>query len=50
MVSLWTEWGTLLSADNSIAAETAPANIWECPNLLHLGDRWILIVLAARPA
>jgi beta-fructofuranosidase len=43
-LSSWTELGTLLSGDNAIAAGAAPANIWECPNLLPLGDRWILIV------
>jgi beta-fructofuranosidase len=40
----WTELGTLLSAEDPIAAELAPANIWECPNLLRFGDRWVLIV------
>ncbi len=40
----WTALGTLLSSDDPIAAEAAPANIWECPNLLPLGDRWILII------
>jgi beta-fructofuranosidase len=46
----WTELGTLLSGDNPIAAEAAPANIWECPNLLPLGDRWILIISLWRHA
>jgi beta-fructofuranosidase len=43
-LTAWTELGTLLSADDPIAAEIAPANIWECPNLLRFGDRWVLIV------
>ena len=27
-----------------MAATVAPANIWECPNLVPFGDRWVLIV------
>jgi beta-fructofuranosidase len=40
----WTELGSLLTADDPIAAEVAPANIWECPNLVRLDDRWVLIL------
>jgi beta-fructofuranosidase len=40
----WTDLGTLLSGDDPVAERVAPANIWECPNLLRLGDRWVLIV------
>jgi beta-fructofuranosidase len=40
----WTELGTLLAADDPVAAAVAPANIWECPNLVRFGDRWVLIV------
>jgi beta-fructofuranosidase len=43
-LSSWTELGTLLSTEDAIAAEVAPANIWECPNLFPLGDRWVLIL------
>jgi beta-fructofuranosidase len=43
-LTAWTELGTLLSADDPVAAEIAPANVWECPNLFRLGDRWVLIV------
>jgi beta-fructofuranosidase len=43
-LSSWTELGTLLSGDDPVAAEVAPANIWECPNLVRFGDRWVLIV------
>jgi beta-fructofuranosidase len=49
-LSSWSELGTLLSGDNAIAAEAAPANIWECPNLLRLHDRWILILSLWRQA
>jgi beta-fructofuranosidase len=43
-LSSWSERGTLLSADDPVAAGVAPANVWECPNLVRLGDRWVLIV------
>jgi beta-fructofuranosidase len=43
-LSSWTELGTLLSGDDPVAAEVAPANIWECPNLIRFDDRWILIL------
>jgi beta-fructofuranosidase len=43
-LSTWTDLGTFLSGDDPIAAEVAPANIWECPNLVQFGDRWVLIV------
>lgn len=43
-LSSWTELGTLLSGDHPVAAAVAPANIWECPNLVRIGDRWVLIV------
>jgi beta-fructofuranosidase len=40
----WVELGTLLHADDPIAAQVAPANIWECPNLVRFDDGWVLIV------
>jgi beta-fructofuranosidase len=40
----WTELGTLLTADDPIAAEVAAANIWECPNLVQIDGRWVLLV------
>jgi len=41
----WTELGPLVSAqDDPAAAELAPADVWECPNLFPLGDRWVLLV------
>jgi beta-fructofuranosidase len=40
----WTYLGPLLTADDPVAAAVAPANIWECPNLFQLGDRWVIIV------
>jgi beta-fructofuranosidase len=44
-ITKWTELGPLVSAhDDPLAAALAPADIWECPNLVRFGDRWILIV------
>jgi beta-fructofuranosidase len=43
-LSRWTELGTLLSTDDPIAAEVAPANIWECPNLVQLEGQWVVLV------
>lgn len=40
----WTELGSLLTADDPIAAEIAPANIWECPNLVRVDRQWVLLV------
>lgn len=40
----WTPLGPLLTADDPVVATVAPANIWECPNLFRLGDRWVLLV------
>ena len=40
----WTELGTLLAADDPIAAEVAAANIWECPNLVQIDGRWVLLL------
>jgi beta-fructofuranosidase len=40
----WTPLGALLTSDNPVAAEIAPANIWECPNIVRIGDRWVMIL------
>ncbi|MCW6005681.1 glycoside hydrolase family 32 protein [Micromonospora sp. CPCC 205371] len=40
----WTYLGPLLSTQDPVAARCAPADIWECPQLVRLGDRWVLIV------
>lgn len=40
----WTLLGPLLTADDPIAAESGDANIWECPNLVQIDDRWVLII------
>jgi beta-fructofuranosidase len=40
----WTLLGPLLSGDDPVAGQVAAANIWECPNLIQLDGRWVLIV------
>ncbi len=40
----WTELGTLLTIDDAIAAEVASAEIWECPNLVHIDGQWVLLL------
>ena len=40
----WTELGPFLTDEDPIAAETAPANIWECPNLARIDSRWVLLI------
>lgn len=40
----WRLLGPLLTVEDRVAAAEVPANIWECPNLVRLGDRWLLII------
>lgn len=40
----WTYLGPLTSTEDPVAARCAPADIWECPQLVRLRDRWVLIV------
>lgn len=40
----WQSAGTLLDTSDPIAASVAGANIWECPNLVPVDGRWVLIV------
>ena len=40
----WTYLGPLLTGHNVVAAQHAPADIWECPQLVRLNDSWVLIV------
>jgi beta-fructofuranosidase len=40
----WTELGPLLTYDDPVAAEVAPADIWECPNLVQIDGRWVLLL------
>lgn len=43
-LTAWVELGDLIPLGDPVAAEVAPADIWECPNLFRLGDRWVLVV------
>jgi beta-fructofuranosidase len=43
-LTTWSYQGALLDTTNALAAELAVADIWECPQLIELGDRWVLIV------
>jgi len=40
----WIELGTLLTADDPVAAEVAAANIWECPSLVQIDGQWVLLL------
>ncbi|CAN5889249.1 glycoside hydrolase family 32 protein [soil metagenome] len=40
----WTPLGRLLTTADRLAATAAPANVWECPNLVRVDDRWVLLV------
>jgi beta-fructofuranosidase len=46
----WTELGTLLTCADPIAAEIAPADIWECPNLVQIDGQWVLLISLHREA
>lgn len=40
----WRECGTLLTSEDPLLARFAPAEIWECPNLVRLDDGWLLVL------
>jgi beta-fructofuranosidase len=40
----WVALGTLLTADDAVAAEVAPADIWECPNLANIDGHWVVLL------
>jgi beta-fructofuranosidase len=44
----WVELGSLLTTADPVAADVAAANIWECPNLARVEDRWVLLISAWR--
>lgn len=43
-LTAWTPLGALLTFDDPVAAEVAPANIWECPNLVEVDGHWVLLL------
>lgn len=40
----WEHVGTLLDGGDPLAAEHAPADLWECPQLVPVDGRWVLIL------
>jgi len=40
----WRLLGTLLRASDVPAGLGAPGQVWECPQLVRVGDRWVLLV------
>jgi beta-fructofuranosidase len=43
-LAAWTYLGPFLTTGDRVAAEVAgTGNVWECPNLIRFGDRWVLI-------
>ena len=40
----WEHVGSLLDGDDPVAAEHAPADLWECPQLVPVGRRWVLLL------
>lgn len=40
----WEPLGTLLDGTDPVAAQVASAEVWECPNLVRMGDAWVLVV------
>jgi beta-fructofuranosidase len=43
-LTAWRLLGPLLTAEDPVAATTAPADIWECPNLVRVDGRWVLVL------
>ncbi len=39
----WTYHGTLLTGDHPVAAGLPEANVWECPQLVRIGDDWVAV-------
>ena len=40
----WEYVGQLLRGDDPVAAEHAPADLWECPQLVEVDGRWVLLL------
>ncbi len=40
----WSFEGVWLDLHDPVVAAVAPADMWECPQLVPLGDRWILVL------
>lgn len=42
--SAWTYEGIFASAADPVLADADPADIWECPQLVRVNERWVLIL------
>lgn len=42
--SAWSYEGLLINDHRHVLAEADPADIWECPQLVRTGERWVLIM------
>jgi beta-fructofuranosidase len=40
----WVPLDPLLTMDDSVAAEVAAADIWECPNLAYVDGHWVVLL------
>ncbi len=40
----WRELGVLLTSSDPVADQLPSSNIWECPQLVRVGDDWVLMV------
>jgi beta-fructofuranosidase len=40
----WTELGVLLGYDDPLVLRVAESSTWECPNLVEIGDGWVLLL------
>ncbi|WP_432545873.1 glycoside hydrolase family 32 protein [Kineococcus sp. SYSU DK004] len=40
----WEPCGELLTGDDPVAAKHAEADVWECPNVVEVDGRWVLVV------
>jgi beta-fructofuranosidase len=43
----WRFLGTFVDATDGVAAAVAPADVWECPQLFRVDQRWVLLVSMA---
>lgn len=40
----WEYVGPLLRGDHCVAAQHAPADLWECPQLVQIGGQWVVLL------
>lgn len=43
-LSSWRYLGPILTGEDPVAAHLAPADLWECPQLVRIDGRWVLSV------